>query len=147
MEEKILITRHGAMLGDLRENDLIEVSLVDEKYDNKASIEVKTHRAIYHQTDASAIIHSHPPYTTALSLLYEKLLPLDMEGKHYFGEIQIIDEAQKIPSLLKKNKVVVVRGHGIFAIGHSLQEALQYSTAIESSCKVVYFARMMGFKA
>jgi L-fuculose-phosphate aldolase len=142
MDEKVLITRHGAMLGALREVDLIEVNLWDEAFDREASMEVTTHRAIYRSTDARSIIHSHPPYTISLSILHEKILPLDVEGKYYFEEIPIVDEVQKISSFLGENKVVVVRGHGIFATGHSLKEALQHSTALECSCKIIYLVKM-----
>ena len=67
--DRVVIKRRGAMLGRLREGDLIETGL--EKPDSGialASTELIVHRAIYLATPALAIIHAHPRTAIALSL-------------------------------------------------------------------------------
>ena len=51
---------------------------------------------------------------------------------------------QELPKALKNYKIVMVRGHGAFAIGDFLEEALQYSHILESIARIVYMTKMMG---
>jgi ribulose-5-phosphate 4-epimerase/fuculose-1-phosphate aldolase len=40
--------------------------------------------------------------------------------------------------------VAVVKGHGSFALGHGLEEAYKYTSALENSCKVLVAVRSSG---
>lgn len=73
--DKIIITRRGSMLGALTEEDIIETSLYEnDTYITVASTEIIVHRAIYKNTSALAIFHSHPPITVAQSLISEEIV-------------------------------------------------------------------------
>ncbi|MCK4777567.1 MAG: class II aldolase/adducin family protein, partial [Actinomycetia bacterium] len=41
--------------------------------------------------------------------------------------------------ILKKNKIVVMKGHGSFAIGNSLEEALNWTTSLEASTRIIFY--------
>lgn len=144
----LTITRSGAMLGNIAIGDLIETTLAPNEFSDKnASRELVVHRAIYETGSCSAIIHSHPPSAIALSLKTDIIMPIDAEGGYYFpGGIKVIDAktavaspevAAKIAPLLRHEKVVVVRGHGSFAVGKNLEECFLYTTVLESVCKVI----------
>jgi len=144
----IYITRHGARLGDLSFQDFVAVNLKDDKRDKDASIEIKVHRAIYlANPEIAAIVHAHPPHAIALSLNSEKIIPVDMEGNYYLPEIPVLTEckevissecvAENLPKLLSKYKVVVVRGHGSFAVGKNFEEAYLYTSVCESASKII----------
>ncbi|MEW6456316.1 MAG: aldolase [Acidobacteriota bacterium] len=146
--DKVFITKHGAMLGDLKKIDIIEVSL--DGFDEKASMELKVHQEIYKEVPVNAIIHSHPPYTIALSLKQDFIIPEDSEGKILLGKIPCIEvkstvgseEVAKIASkILKKYKVIIVKGHGSFAVGNNLEEALCFTSSLEFSSKIIYLLR------
>ena len=67
--DRVVIKRRGAMLGRLKEGDLIETGL--EKADSGvmlASTKLVVHRAIYLATPALAIAHAHP--RTAIALFF-----------------------------------------------------------------------------
>ncbi|MGB3477568.1 MAG: class II aldolase/adducin family protein, partial [bacterium] len=60
--DRILISATHSMLDNL-EDDIVEVSLAGPSpLDEKASMELPMHRAIYRDTDAQAVIHGHTPY-------------------------------------------------------------------------------------
>jgi len=152
--DKILITRRDAMLGDLKESDVIEVGLEKDERDANASRELSTHRAIYRETGAQAIVHAHSPNAIAVSLTDNKIIPQDAEGLSSFKSAAIVrahlaiaseEVARLVPSFLQGSSVVaVVKSHGSFAIGKTLEEAYKYTSALENSCRVLVAMRASG---
>ena len=143
--ERIIITRRVSQLGCLCENDLIETGISkNDRATPLASMELPVHRAIYQKTSALAIVHAHPPHAIALSLTEAEIVPSD-EGLSVVGRVPVLDWhtevspgklAAGIAQVLKKHRVVMVRGHGSFAIGQLLEEAYSLTTALEESCQV-----------
>ncbi|MDD1752125.1 MAG: aldolase [Methanotrichaceae archaeon] len=145
--EKILITKTGSMLDEIDENQIIEVDLSGPcSRDEQASTETCVHRAIYMDTDAQAIIHTHSPYAVTLSLLEDKSVePLDSEGRHFLGTIPIVNGsfgteelALNVCMVLKASKSCIARGHGVFALGNNLKEAFEVVSMVEHSAKIKY---------
>ena len=151
---KIIIKRRAAMLGNLEPEDLVECSLYEEDSTALiASTELGVHRAIYLQTDAMAVIHAHNPHCVALSLVEEEITCIDAEGFALYRKIPIIDveipagayyTSIEVPKVLKNYPFVIVRGHGNFVKGMTLEDALQYVTGAEQSAKIRYLTIMMG---
>lgn len=149
--DKIVITRRGSMLGHLEERDLIETGLV--KNDSKiilASTEIGVHRAIYKGTSALAIVHAHPVHAIALSLFEDQIIPIDSEGAYLLHKIPVIGaehtigskELEKsLPGLLSEYKIVMVRGHGSFAVGQMIEEAYQWTSSLEQVCRIICLTR------
>ena len=146
LQNHIIITRRGCMLGDLQERDLIETGI--EKNDRStplASTELAVHRAIYQMTSARAIIHAHPPYATALSLVKKKIVPKCAEGLATVGRVPVLGWnmevkpgglAEIIAEALKENRVIMMHGHGCFATGQLLEDAFNCTTALEECSQV-----------
>lgn len=149
---EILIKKHGAMLGYLTKKDIVRINLNDEKKDKLASIEVKVHRAIYLKNpEVKAIAHGHTPYATVLSLNHKIIKPIDSECQLYLPKIPVLscintigsDEvAKKIPQLISKYKCAVIKGHGAFAAGKTLEQASMYLSVIESASKILYLNKL-----
>ena len=155
-EDKILITRRGAMLSELKEEDIIEVGMEPGANDKDASVELPSHRAVYKQGGANAIIHAHPANAIAISLTDNKVVPQDVEGIHLLKAASIVrvrdgvgsaEVARLLPSFLNGgNRVVMVKGHGSFAVGKDLEEAYKYTSVLENSCKIIVAVRSSGGK-
>ncbi|MFZ5639905.1 MAG: aldolase [Bacillota bacterium] len=151
--DRVVITRRGSMLGHLEEQDIIETGLHrDDCNTALASTEIGVHRAIYQETRAQAVVHAHPVYATAISLLEDEIIPVDSEGQYLLQKIPVLaaeqtvgsqEVAAKLPGLLKEHKIVMVRGHGSFAVGLSLEEAYHWTTSLENVCKILYLARAL----
>ena len=154
MGDQLYITRRGSMLGLLREGDVIETALdQDDGHVVMASTEIVVHRAIYDATAALAIVHCHPPHAIALSLESDSIVPLDSEGSYLLHRVPVVAAEKTIGStevaglvapLLKDYKIVMVRGHGSFAIGQLMEEALMVSSTLEMSSKIIALVRTMG---
>jgi L-fuculose-phosphate aldolase len=154
--DKIFITKRDTMLGDLKEEDIVEVGLEPGDKDGEASRELISHRSIYKQTKAQAIVHAHSANAIAISITDNKIIPQDAEGLFLYKAASIIrvrnavgsDEAARLlPSFLSGEKgIAVVKGHGSFATGKDLEEAYKLTSALENSCKIIVAVRASGGK-
>jgi len=145
--DRLIITRRGCKLGCLQESDLIETGInKNDRATPLASIELPVHRAIYQETPALAIVHAHPPHAIALSLTETEIVPSDTEGLSIAGRVPVLGWdievkagglADIISQALKSCRIVMVRGHGSFAIGQLLEEAHNCTTMLEASCRVI----------
>lgn len=145
--ERLIITRRGSMLGCLQEADLIETGITkNDRFTPLASGELAVHRAIYQQTPALAVVHAHPPHAVALSLMETEIVPNDAEGLSLIGKVPVLGWnmevrpgglADIIAEALKHARIVMVHGHGSFAIGQLLEEAYGYTTTLEEGCRII----------
>ena len=152
--DRLIIKRRGAMLGNLKPNDLVETGI--EKNDSGvalASTELIVHRAIYMNTPALAVIHCHPRTAIAFSLSRDELVPIDNEASYLLKKIPVVAEefasgtpemANKVASALANYKIIMLRGHGSFAIGSTLEEAFHWSSTLEESCQIELAARLIN---
>jgi len=151
--DRLVITRRGSMLGNLKERDLIETGLSkNDSHITLASTEIGVHRAIYQNTPALAIVHAHPVYATALSLIEDEIIPIDSEGQYMLHKIPVIgfehtvgssEVARILPEYLKEYKIVMIRGHGSFAVGQLIEEAYQWTSSLENICKIITLTRTL----
>ncbi len=151
--ERIIISRRGSMLNCLQEHDLIETGISrNSRSTPLASTELVVHRAIYRETQALAIVHAHSPHAVALSLTETEIIPHGAEGLSVVGTVPVVgwhmeaktgSLANIIAQALKQHRIIMVHGHGSFAIGQLLEEAYNYTTALEESCQVLYLLRSL----
>ncbi len=148
--EIIFITRHGAVMSELKRRDIVEIGL--EGFYKEASMEHPTHQSIYRKTSVRAIIHSHPPYTILLSTLTDKITPLDEEARIILGDISVLKVKKKVsseevaergPLFLSNSKIVVVEAHGTFSVGDSLEEAFFNTLLLENASRLLILKRIL----
>ncbi|MBN1372887.1 MAG: aldolase [Anaerolineaceae bacterium] len=152
--DRVIIKRRGAQLGRLKMHDLIETGL--EKNDSGvalASTELVVHRAIYMNTPALAVVHCHPRTAIAFSLSRDELVPIDNEASYLLKKIPVVTEefasgspemARKVAEALAQYKIIMLRGHGSFAIGQTLDEAFHWSSTLEESCQIELAAKIIN---
>lgn len=152
--DRVVIKRRGAMLGQLKPHDLIETGL--EKNDSGvalASTELLAHRMIYRLTPALAIVHCHPRTAIAFSLSRDELVPIDNEASYLLKKVPVLTEefasgtpemANKLATALQAYKIVMLRGHGSFAIGQTMDEAFHWSSTLEESCQIALYAKLLN---
>jgi L-fuculose-phosphate aldolase len=145
---QILITGQHAPLGFLRVKDVVRINRQGQpiKKKQRASSETPLHLAVYHGTDARAIVHAHPPKVLAFSLTHDNFVPLSFEEKFTIGDVPII--SQETPTVtkpeavvdeLKYHPVVIIKGHGTVAIGKELQEAFLLTDLLEEAVGCQFF--------
>lgn len=96
------------------------------------------HQAIYQAcAEAGAVVHAHPRHAIALSLAQREIVPQDLEGQHYLGVVPVVT-AEALADALRQHLVAVVAGHGSYARGRDLWQALQWTTVLEESAQVIW---------
>ena len=149
--ERIWVTPTGACADTLQPEQLIECQL-DSGPAAGASLDAPLHQLCYRKNpQLQAVVHSHGPYTVGLTMDLESYTPSDFEGQYYFRNIPIItipyadyvDQAPELVSTaLLTHKIVVVRGHGIYAAADNLNLAYKWTCSLELSAKTDVIRRM-----
>lgn len=148
-DKSMLITVHFAMLGRLGPGDLTEVPLsaAAGEIGAEASNDASLHLNIYRSAQAGAIVHAHPPHAVALSLKGKTIVPRDLEGAFLLKEVLVVDPAEapgRLSQLLNDHVAVMVKGHGSYVAGPTLNEALAYTSALELSCRITCLSMMIN---
>lgn len=144
--DKILITAHESYLGFLDEDDIL---VMDQdgtilEGDKEPTSEKPLHISIYQQfPQQHVVIHAHPPYTVHYFHHYEGLTPITLEERVYLGKISAI--AQKTPTItdldaihqaLDNNDIVVIKDHGVVAIGEDCKYTYSLIELLETNARL-----------
>jgi L-ribulose-5-phosphate 4-epimerase len=144
--DTILITATGTCLGYLKSTDIVTLSLKTGEVvgEGKASSERFMHTEVYKNfPDIKAVVHTHPTYTNGFFLSNEILEPKTFEAKFYLGTVRSVP--QSTPSVtamepvikeLKASNIVVLRNHGVVAMGKDLFYAFVLIQELEEQTKV-----------
>lgn len=153
--DRLFITRTGSMLGHLGEGDVVETTLAacGDPRDERCSVELVVHRAIYAATGAAAIVHAHAIHTIARSMIEDRIVPVDSEALLRLTDVPVVSARQTVGSVeagallaeaLKDRRCAVLRSHGPFAIGESLEDAFQAISCLEASCEILDLLEQLG---
>ncbi len=153
VEKDFWVTPSGACADTLSADQLIRCEL-DGELGNGASLDARLHRLVYHNNpEAGAVLHSHGPYTVAMTLDGKDFVPPDFEGQYYFERVPVISipydrylEAapEEVAAMLAEYPIAVVRGHGVYAQAATINLAYKWSCSLELSAKTAYLAHRAG---
>lgn len=151
--DRFWITPTGASADRLEARDLVHCGM-DGTLGEGASLDAPLHLAVYRAVpQARALLHSHGPYTVAMTFDGRDFRPVDFEGQYYFSRIQVIDleyahyleqAPRRVAEALGRSPVTVVRGHGVYAWGETLDRAYKWTCSLELSAKTAFLARQAG---
>jgi L-fuculose-phosphate aldolase len=112
----------------------------------RPSAELPTHLAVYrHRHDVGAVVHTHAPYVSTLSVLRRPLPPIIDEMIVYFGgTIEVADYAftgtddlgANVVRALGDRAAVLLSNHGNVCVGSDLAEALHVALTMESAARI-----------
>lgn len=156
---EVLITPSGLDKGELRPEEVVLVSLDGGGCDVgvRPTIEVALHLEIYRRrADVLAVVHAHPVFSTAFSCMGERVeVALTPETIMTVGEISYapffpagtVELAAATVEALGGGNVVLMRNHGVVAMGPTLLKAFDRLEVTEISAKMTWIARTMGRSA
>jgi L-fuculose-phosphate aldolase len=110
------------------------------------SPELATHKTIYAETDFQTVMHCWVPEAEAHShFVYPgesepsgRIVPVDAEGSFMYLVVPVLPPKADTETLIRHlhdYKVVVVRGGGVWAVGHqSLSEVLHHPSSVREIC-------------
>uniref|UniRef100_A0A4W5RIX7 Adducin 2 (beta) n=1 Tax=Hucho hucho TaxID=62062 RepID=A0A4W5RIX7_9TELE len=151
-QEHFLVLPNGLTYGEVTASSLAKVNILGEVVERGSTTlgvdldSFSLHSAIYStRPDVRCLVHLHTPATAAVSAMKCGLLPLSHEAL-LVGEVASYDynglmekeedrvELQK--SLGPTCKVLLLRNHGIVALGESVEEAFYTIYHIQAACQI-----------
>jgi L-fuculose-phosphate aldolase len=156
--DRFLITPSGLYKRCLKRGQILIVNskgeLIHGKGDLKPSSELLMHMEAYRQReDIAAVLHAHPPYSTALTLagipFPENIVP---EILALLGEISTApyavpgtqDLAKSISEPIKTHDAILLSNHSSLTVGRTLEQALIALERMEFAAQLYYLANNLG---
>jgi len=154
--DRVLITPTGISLGDVKPEENILISLSGEVLESpmglKGSKETSFHLAAFRcRPDVGAIAHVHPPYATAFSNTGKALPLATVQARLTFknvpcvecfppGSSELCDCVTEGIQAYPEIKVLLMKEHGILAMGTDLGNAFYLADLAEDTAKIAYLA-------
>jgi len=155
-DKRVLITPSGISKEVLKPEDLLVVDLEGNvvKGNLKPSMETPMHTKIYAmRQDINAVVHTHSPYATAFAIAGKPLPVLTVDFAAVVGhEVPVTryvrpgtrEMADEVIKALGNHTAVLIRNHGIVAVGETLDDAFCVALLIEEEAKMYIFAKILG---
>jgi ribulose-5-phosphate 4-epimerase/fuculose-1-phosphate aldolase len=126
-------------------------NLVDGPPGATQCFEVKMHSSILKtHPNINSVVHVHPRYVVALSVLQKRLVPMCQEGIQlvryplpvwpHTKTVQTDEEGMEVAELLGDSKVMLFFGHGAAATGVNLIESVTNMINLEEQAKMNWYA-------
>ena len=157
-DEHFLINAYGLLFEEMTASSLIKVDLdgnkiIDSPYPvNPAGFTI--HSAVHAaRDDVGCVLHTHTRAGIAVSAQKEGLLPLSQislvalasVGYHDYEGIALNEEEKpRLVADLGENKLLILRNHGLLAVGASIPDAFLAMYALETACQTQIMAQSSG---
>ncbi|KAB5526159.1 hypothetical protein PHYPO_G00148520 [Pangasianodon hypophthalmus] len=151
-QDHILIIPRGLSFAEATASNLVKVNILGDVVDQgSTNLRVdmagfSPHAAIYSmRPDARCLIHLHTPAAAAVSSMKCGLLPISQEALilgdvayyNYHGSLDDQEERAELQKALGPSaKVLVLRNHGVVALGETIEEAFHYIYNAQFACEI-----------
>ncbi|XP_003475244.1 gamma-adducin isoform X1 [Cavia porcellus] len=151
-QDHILIIPRGLSFSEATASNLVKVNIIGEVVDQgSTSLKIDhsgfgPHAAIYStRPDVKCVIHIHTHATAAVSSMTYGILPISQESLilgdvayyDYQGSLDEQEERIQLQKVLGPScKVLVLRNHGVIALGETVEEAFHYIFNVQMACEI-----------
>ncbi|XP_047676217.1 adducin 3 (gamma) a isoform X2 [Tachysurus fulvidraco] len=151
-QDHILIIPRGLSFVEASASNLVKVNILGDVVDQgSTNLHVdmagfSPHAAIYSmRPDARCLIHLHTPAVAAVSSMKCGLLPISQEALilgdiayfNYNGSLDDKEERAELQKALGPSaKVLILRNHGVVALGETIEEAFHYIYNAQFACEI-----------
>ncbi|XP_013868947.1 adducin 3 (gamma) a isoform X2 [Austrofundulus limnaeus] len=151
-QDHILIIPRGLSFAEASAANLVKVNIIGDVIEQgSTNLRIDTagfspHAAIYSmRPDIRCIIHVHTPATAAVSSMKCGILPISQEAlllgdiAYYSYQGSLDDQEERIElqkALGPTAKVLVLRNHGVVALGETIEEAFQFIYTAQYACEI-----------
>lgn len=157
--ELMLINPRGMLFNELKASDIIVCDLAGNVVAGKGELRKVAHyihsRIHLMHPQAQVVLHVHPPYTTALSLIEGGRLSMSHNNDltlndriayddEMNGSVLDDSEGDRIARLLGKKTTLVMASHGLTTVGGTVADAFCELAAVERSAMWQCLARGFG---
>lgn len=150
------ITPSGMNYDKLTPEDIVVTDLFGNvvEGDRNPSTELPVHAYIMRERDdINAIVHTHSPFATALSLVDQEVPPVMIQlGEAVGGSVPIapytaggqVRLGELAMEAMQEKNAVLLKNHGVIGVGPTLARALFVAAMVEDTAKVYWIASVMG---
>ena len=155
-QEYLHMKSRGLGLEEVRAEDVVVIDLEGNQLagEGKRHSEYPIHTEICKaRPELNCVIHTHPPYATALGAAGGRLHSIGHEGVLFvniplFTEITALirtnDQGRAVARCLGGEQAALLQNHGVVVVGQSIEEATVYAILLEKSAIMEYLARQFG---
>lgn len=150
----VLITPSGRDVDNLEPADICLVDVDGRQLagELRPSSEVPMHLAVYRSSDAKAVVHTHSPYATALSITLNELPAVHYTINGLGGPVRVApyatfgtpELAANIATALTDRSAAILQNHGTIATGASLRQAFDRAELLEWLATLHWRALQVG---
>lgn len=153
-DDLVAISPSGLDYGDLTP-ELVGVHRLDGvpvEAPLRPSTELPLHLAAYRNSDATALVHTHAPASTALSILVEEIPAAHYYTALFGGPVRVAPYARfgsaelaaGVAAALTDRRGALMANHGAVCVGDSARTALDLAEYLEYLCDVQLRAMATG---
>ncbi|MFI1967127.1 class II aldolase/adducin family protein [Streptomyces pathocidini] len=149
--DTVLVTPSGVPYDRLGPDDAVGVDLAGRQVLGglKPTSELPMHLAVYRDTRAAAVVHTHAVHATAVSTLVPELPPIHYMTQALGGPVRVApyalygseELAENMREALRDRTACLLQNHGTMTHGASLDEAYDRTAQLEWMCRVWLAAR------
>ena len=153
----VLMKPNGLGLEEVTPGDVLALSLDGVRLSGAGPIHLEyvLHTEIYKaRPDIGSVVHTHPPYATALGATDARLELLNhdavlfREGLAYFDDTAELivrpEQGAAVAAALGRRRVLVMRGHGVIVTGETVPWATYAALTLERVLRIQAIARSLG---
>ncbi|MFF4083149.1 class II aldolase/adducin family protein [Streptomyces sp. NPDC001777] len=144
--DTVLVTPSGVPYDRLGPQDVVGVDLAGHRVlgELAPTSELPLHLAVYRNTDASAVVHTHAVHATAVSTLVPEVPPVHYAAAMLGGTVRVAAYARYGTDELAANMLTALRdrtgcllqNHGTVTHGATLDEAYDRTAQLEWLCRL-----------
>jgi ribulose-5-phosphate 4-epimerase/fuculose-1-phosphate aldolase len=158
-DEMMLITPTDVHWADMEPDSLVLVD-ADKRAARTRGLQFYIGYRIHyplHQArpDARAVLHAHPPYATALSLLEDAtLISMSQNSSKFYGRVAINEtfdefgdpeeQGERLARAVGDKAVLFMRGHGVTVLAPTIEKAYTELYLLELACRSQILALSTG---
>ena len=150
--DHFLINRYGVLFHEVEAADLIKIDTKGDVIDpadakkgrvNTAGFTI--HSAIHMaRHDVACVIHTHTADGMAVAAQANGLLPITQHALNFYGRLGYhpyegialdLEERERLVASLGLNDALILRNHGLLAVGRTIPEAFQTIYLLERACQ------------
>ncbi len=157
-EGRLLINQFGTLFNEVTASNLVEIDYDGHVYQPQGAVinpaGLLIHSAVHAaRPDAGCVIHVHTAAGTAVSAQEHGLLPISQQAlvvaghlsyHDYEGVALLEEEKARLQADLGDTRVMILRNHGLLAVGETIGEAFFWLYTLQKACEIQVQAQAGG---
>jgi ribulose-5-phosphate 4-epimerase/fuculose-1-phosphate aldolase len=147
-----LINPYGMMFDEITASNLVKIDLDGKIIDDPLGVGVNEAGFVIHscmhaaRPEINCVIHTHTRATVAVSAMKCGLLPISQHAMmmqksvtyHDYEGVALYDEekGRMAANLGKTSKAMILRNHGVLALGETVREAFEIMYYLDCACQI-----------